>query len=302
MVMELIQIDITKQNIEQKNRVACIGFFESLHIAHQQLLQECLKYEGIKTFITFVFDNDIQISKNIQTYLMRRDQKIELVKSFGFDEYVEIIFNKNTQALSYLEFEKVLKEMGIHTLVCGFDFKYGKERKGSIQTLKQCEYFDLIVVDEVNDEEHKISSTQIKQLLDKGEIEKVNQLLRRPYSIRAKVIEGKKLGRKIGFPTANLENQSKYHTPKIGVYFGKVIVRDQMHYAMISVGLNPTVEVLQKPVIESHILDFNQDIYNEEVDVLFIKRLRDEIKFDSLESLISQLEQDEKEVRRLICD
>lgn len=301
MVMKIIQIDITKQNIEIKNRVACIGFFESLHIAHQKLLQQCLKYDGVKTFITFVFESDVQIAKNIQTYLMRRDQKIEFVKSFGFDEYIEIIFNKNTQALLYTEFEMILKSMGIHTLVCGFDFKYGKERKGDIYTLKQCNYFNVVVVEEVNTEESKISSTQIKTLLDNGKVEKVNLLLKRPYSIRAKVIEGKKLGRKIGYPTANLENDSRYHAPKIGVYFGKVLVKQKEYYAMISVGLNPTVEVLQKPVIESHILDFNQDIYGEEVDVLFIKRLRDEIKFDSLESLISQLVEDEKEVRRLIC-
>lgn len=301
--MEIIQIDITNiKNIVPKKRVACIGFFESIHIAHQQLLLECMKYEKTKSFITFSFESEIEISKNIQTYLIRRDQKIELIKSYGFDEYIEIQFNRNTQNLSHQDFELFLSSIGIEILICGFDFRYGKNRSGNIDTLKQSNQFDVVVINEVQEKKNKVSTTQIKQLLDNGEIEKVNQLLKRSYSIRSKVIEGKKLGRKIGYPTANLENNSNYHIPKIGVYFGQVVVGCIAHYAMISVGLNPTVEILKKPVIEAHILDFNEDIYGKDVDVLFIKRLRDEIKFDSLENLISQLKKDEEEVRSLICD
>lgn len=300
--MQVIQIDITKEKLVSKARVACIGFFESLHCAHQKLLEACFKYKGCKSFITFHFDEKVQINKNTDTYLMNRNQKIEFVQSFGFDEYIEINFNSDTQQLTHQEFERVLHEMGVTTLICGFDFQYGQNRIGNVSTLQQSRYFNVVVINEMTTETTKISSTLIKMYLDKGEVEAVCKLLNRGYAIRSVVVEGKKLGRKIGFPTANLENKLSYHVPKIGVYYGQVVIDKVQYPAMISVGLNPTVETLVKPVIEANILDFNQDIYGKEVDVVFLKRLRDEIKFDSLDALIQQLHQDEKTVRGLLCD
>lgn len=295
--MEIITLDLIKDSLKKTNRVACIGFFECIHKGHQQLLESCFAFEGKKTFITFVFEDGIMINKQLDELLMTRKQKIEIVESYGFDEYVEIIFNQDTQTITYDVFEKILSKWGIKTLICGYDFHYGQNRIGNTDTLQASGLFEVIVVEKLSDGTQKISSSYIKKLIKAGDIVKAAYLLGRNYTIRSHIIKGKQLGRKIGFPTANLKKKFNYVLPKVGVYAGYVYVDKIKYQAMINVGYNPTVEYLAEPVIEAHIFDFNVDIYGKEIDVEFETFIRDEKKFDSLDALVKQIKQDEIKVR-----
>lgn len=295
--MKVLTINLN-ESLPKTKRVACIGFFECIHIGHQKLLKECFKYEGTKTFLTFAFQDDIQINKSLNQLLMTREQRIEIVKEYGFDEYIEILFNKETQNMPYYEFDKILHDWGIETLVCGYDFHYGKNRSGNITTLKNSMYFKVVVIDKLSINNQKISSSYIKSLIQAGEVDVAAKLLGRYYTIRSHVIKGKQLGRKIGFPTANLKKEFNYVYPKTGVYAGYVVVNEKKHEAMINVGYNPTVEILVEPIIEAHIFDFNEDIYDKKVEVEFVKHIRKEEKFDDLESLVSKIKEDEIKVRK----
>ncbi len=300
--MNILKLNIFHDTLPYKKRVACIGFFDALHQGHQTLIKECLKYDGVKTFITFSFSEKLIIPKANNEYLFNETQKINYISKLGIEDYIEIIFDENVKNMTPLQFEETLIKLGVETLICGFDFKYGCHRQGDITTLSNNKNFNVVVIPEIALHNEKISSTSIKEYLSKGDICRVNQLLGRFYRIQSKVVEGKKLGRKIGYPTANLEKDLQYVLPKVGVYYGNVIIDEKSYAAMISVGYNPTVELLQSPVIEAHILDFNENIYYKTVEVEFIDRIRDEIKFNSLEALIEQLKSDELWVRKHLKD
>lgn len=299
--MEVMQINLMQIPQREKTRIACIGVFDALHLAHQALLKQCFQYEGIKSFITFVFEDAIHIHKNTKQYLLNRQQRIEIVQQYGFDEYIEIIFDEDLKNLSPQQFVIQLQKLGIKTLICGFDFKFGKNREGDVSFLKQCGLFHVDVIEELKYNDEKIASSYIQNAVKNGDMQLVFAMLGRYYTIRAKVVEGKKLGRTIGYPTANLAKELHYYYPKVGVYYGFVGIKNVQYPAMISVGFNPTVETLHTPVIEAHILDFNSDIYGEIVDVVFVDRIRDEIKFNHLDELIEQLKKDEQYVRKMLC-
>ena len=146
-------------------------------------------------------------------------------------------------------------------------------------------------------EDDVISSTRIRNLISKGYLQEANNLLFEPFMLRGLIIGGKKLGRKIGFPTANMSYDEKYLLPKMGVYYTNIMVEGVLHKGITSVGFNPTVEGKELS-IETHILDFNQEIYGKEVKVYFIEYMRDEEKYDSLDGLVVQLKKDKEAAQR----
>jgi len=157
--------------------------------------------------------------------------------------------------------------------------------------------FDVIEIPEVTYEDSKISSTRIFECLKNGDVELAAKLLARPYLLKGVVVGGKQIGRKIGFPTANLQLDQEYAIPRIGVYAGKVSVDGSWYKAMISIGKNPTVSEDNELTIEANILDFDQILYGKTVQFAFCSYIRDEMKFSRFEDLIDQIRQDEKSVR-----
>ena len=210
-----------------------------------------------------------------------------------------LTFNEELASLRAIDFiERYLVKMKVEHVSTGFDFRFGKKGEGSVELLRQYpEKFSLNVTDKKEIEGEKIGATEIKSYLAVGNIEKANEMLGRPYTLCGTVISGQQKGRQIGFPTANVATTEAYIIPKNGVYAVRVWVKGQSYAGMCNIGHNPTFNFIDNVSVEVHILDFNQDIYGQEMKVEFYHRLRDEERFSSIEALMTQLNHDRKTVR-----
>ncbi len=199
----------------------------------------------------------------------------------------------------------LIDKIGLSDLVLGYDHMFGKNREGNFETLKLLSSKYDFTVDKVEefkiDGEH-ISSTVIRHLLeDSGNVRKVRQILGRDYSIEGKVVEGKKLGKELGYPTANIELLSEYKLiPKTGIYVVSVETDNISYYGMLSIGKNPTVSDDESIKIEVNIFDFNKDIYGKKIRINFLDYIRDEKKFDTIEELVKQMSKDKDISKKII--
>ncbi len=284
---------------------ACIGYFDGLHLGHLELINKTIQIANDRNILSAVitFDPDPWVVlKNIPNpkHLTTMQDRINLAEEIGIDYWISIRFDRQLADLGSSEFvQKILLKMPLQALICGFDFNYGKMGKGNITSLidEANGAFDVIEIPEVTYENLKISSTRIFECLKNGNVELAAKLLSRPYQLKGVVVGGKQIGRKIGFPTANLQLDEEYAIPRIGVYAGKVAVDGIWHKAMISIGKNPTVSENNEITIEANILDFDQILYGKTVQFSFLSYIRDEMKFSRFEELINQIRQDEKAVR-----
>jgi len=284
---------------------ACIGYFDGLHLGHLELINKTIQSAADRKILSAVitFDPDPWVVlKNIPNpqHLTTMQDRILLAEELGIDYWIAIHFDRQLADLTSNEFvDKILLKMPLKALICGFDFNYGKMGKGNITSMiKEADgAFDVIEIPEVTFENSKISSTRIFECLKTGDVELATKLLARPYLLKGVVVGGKQIGRKIGFPTANLQLDQEYAIPRIGVYAGKVSVDGTWYKAMISIGKNPTVSEDNELTIEANILDFDQILYGKTVQFAFLSYIRDEMKFSRFEYLIDQIRQDEKAVR-----
>lgn len=291
--MNIVTIDYTNIPVLQTS-AACIGFFDGMHKGHQELLKKALtisKKNHIESaVITFAPDPwAIFYPEKQLHHLFTLQDKIHFAEYMGFDSFYTIRFTKELAAQSIDSFHSILQQMNISTLVCGFDFRYAHQNKGNIHTLMEQSYFDVCVIDSVNDRSIKISSSRIEPLIQTGQIMKANRLLGYLYSIEGIIGYGFQRGSKIlGIPTANLNVDHEYVLPVVGVYSGLVSVDDQMYGAMINIGNNPTFEN-KIQTIEANLFDFDQNIYDQHVRFFFYDKIRDEQKFSSAKELKKQL-------------
>lgn len=196
--------------------------------------------------------------------------------------------------------QELINEMGMRAVCTGFDYRFGHKAQGDIKTLQELgeKYnFDVLVTDAVSLEGHIISSTYIRELISYGDMEKTKKFLGRSYCIEGIVEKGLQNGTKLGFPTANVSIEENTILPKSGVYIGFTEVDGEKYKSVINVGNNPTFDA-EKITVESHILDFSEDLYGKEIKVYFDKRIRGDIKFASLDELIEQINEDIEEARR----
>ena len=203
------------------------------------------------------------------------------------------------RALDFIN--EFIVKTNIKHIICGFDFHFGKNGEGNFETLIQNEKndYEVSVIKKQEYNHHKISSSYLKEALTNGDVELVEKLLGRYYCVSGKVVHGLKNGRKIGFPTVNID-ANNYFLPKNGVY-GVIIVIDGKRYlGMANLGYNPTFNVLTKVSLEVNIFDFDQDVYGKNVTVFFIKKIRYEKRFNSIDELINQLNQDSKQIKNEI--
>ena len=289
-----MKVIILNNKVVDHNTVAAIGFFDGVHLAHKELIKKTIeignKEQLKKAVITFnvhpksiLFDLDYY-------YLTPLDYKIKLFKEFDLDYLYIIEFSKEEASLTPKSFiNKYLKN--IDTIVCGFDFKFGVRGSGNVKTLLNDNRFKTIVIQEVTYEGYKVGSTHIRDLIRSGQVDKVKEVLGDYYSISGEVIHGSKKGRMIGYPTANISTNG-YFLPRRGVYVTLTKVNNSWHQSMTSVGHNPTLNCRIDLSVEAYIFDFNQEIYGEIIEIKFIKRLRDEIKFSSIEELIKEIDND----------
>lgn len=308
----MLTIRHTKDFRIEKPTIVTIGTFDGVHLGHQKILKRLeqlkntydlntvvLTFEPHPRKILFPEQSDLKLITLI-------DEKLDLLEKYGVDVTVVYPFDKsfsNIESKEYIE-GILLKSMKVKYLVIGYDHKFGKNRSGDIETLKQFSNQHGYEVEEINAmdiDKISISSSKIRHALENGNIELANEYLGHYFFLNANVIPGKKLGRTIGYPTANLKAASKDKLiPKIGVYFIEAVISNVCYYGMMNIGYNPTTDSDNKIKLEVHIFKFSEDIYGKPIRINFLKYLRDEKKFNTLDELTEELHADKKKCMLLI--
>ena len=297
----LIIKDNFKTKLETPTYIA-LGNFDGLHLGHMQLINKTVQLakENIAKSMVCTFQNhpltiiNPEISPKL---LMDNDTKIKLLENTGIDIVNLVRFDKEFMKITPEEFIKnMVKFYNIRGIVVGFNYRFGYKNLGDVEMLQRYSSllgYKLYVCEAVSTNHEIVSSSKIRHLIAQGNVTKARLLLGRPLTTTGEVIKGKQLGRTIGFPTVNLDYNKGYILPKGGVYYTTVEYDNLFYKAITNIGYNPTVEG-GKLSVETYILGFDKQIYNEVLKINFIKRIRDEVKFDSIEQLKKQLEEDRK--------
>ena len=294
-------IYLKKDNNEQiKDEITLtIGNFDGVHLGHKSLLDKVMSYKDTKhAALTFSpHPKQLFLGDKFKT-IFTIEGKISLFEQSGFDYLFIANFNKEFASLSIDEFIKFLKSLNVKRLVLGNDFRFGSKASGSVKDLK--DDFDLVVVDTIKSlETERVSTTLIKNKISSGEIIEANNLLGYKYHIYGVIEHGNKVGRTLGFPTANISFENII-LPKTGVYFVTITIDNITHVGIANIGYNPTINESKTEKLEVYILDFDEEIYDKHVLVTFYERIRDEKKFASKEELILKMQEDKKHAKKLI--
>ncbi len=277
--------------------VAAIGFFDGLHQGHKQLVEntvEQAKKNNMKSaLITFSPSPESVLANRPEKLLTTIEERIVLAKNLGIEVMIILRFSKELSQLEPMEFyENVIEALNIKHLVCGADFRFGYRGSGNVETLKNIKGLDLTVIPDINFKTERISSTRIKEGLNKGEIESINEMLGYEYELFGYVKHGRKKGRTIGFPTLNLLIEESKIVPRDGVYVGISTIKGVNYMSTINIGHNPTINTVEHKSVESYVHNYNQDTYGQSVSFKILKYIRCEKKFSSVNDLIEQMHRD----------
>ena len=301
------------ENISSPFENACvtIGNFDGVHLGHQQLFSQVVKEattnHGCSVVVTFDPHPLRVLRPNGIKLISTVEQKIEQIEKAGIDTLVIIPFNLSFAATTAERFVQdiLLDTIGMSELVVGYDYAFGKGRIGDTKFLQEqgrLNNFPVTVVEAYYENELLVSSTQIRNLVAEGRMMDARQLLGRPYQIRGMVQVGKKRGgSEIGFPTANLKVNEEDLVPRIGVYVVQVICEGKCYGGVLNIGYNPTFGE-QTLVAETHIFNFNKDIYGKQIKLNLLKFLRDERKFSGVQDLAAQIGKDVIEAKEALSD
>jgi len=308
----VLTINNTEHFRIEKPTILTIGTFDGVHLGHQKILKRLAelknKYHLNTVILTFdphprkvIFPN-----QNDLKLLTTTDEKLKLLEQYGVDITVVYPFSlqfAQMEANSYIR-EVLVRNLKVKHLIIGYDHKFGNNREGEINLLKanQTQFgyeVEEISVQDINN--ISVSSSKIRHAIEKGEIELANSFLGHPFFITGTVVKGKQLGRNIGYPTANIHIQdTNKHLPRIGVYFVAVTHLNNQYYGMLNIGKNPTTDNDQLTKIEVNIFNFVSEIYGDILTISFLKRLRDEVKFENINILTEQLKLDKENCVKLI--
>ncbi len=292
--MDKIVLSLDKMPRRGEGLTLALGNFDGFHLGHQSLANEAVLNAVGSSAILF-FTKPYREG----AVLSDLEDKIRFSYPFGLDYAYCLDNDPSFYELGPSSFMDMLEELGTKKVICGPDFRFGKEKKGDVDALKQ--RFMVDVVPFLKDAKgEKISSHHIKELIREGNIEEARKDLGRPYETKGTVVHGLENGRRIGFPTLNLKPSANYVLPKRGVYAGFVYLSGIPYKAMINVGNNPTIGSREAPIEEAHLFDFNGDAYGKRAYFQYISYLREERKFPSLEELKSQLGNDKEFAIRLL--
>lgn len=300
-----MKLHYSLDNFNARKPVVTIGTFDGLHKGHQLVvnqLKELAKTRGGESVIfTFYPHPRVVTSPNESNLrlLTTKEEKIKLFEKMGVDHLIIYPFDKAFSELNYSDFVKTIlhEKMGTKCLVVGYDHRFGKNREGGYEYLKKCaeKYnFDVVRTNALSMEADKVSSTKIRAALEGGNIKKANRYLGYSFTLEGTVVNGKQLGRKLGFPTANIEASDKNKIiPGYGVYAVRVEIGGGTFKGMLNIGMRPTFNNnADNRSIEVNIFDFADDIYGKEVSLYFVDKIRNEQKFAGIESLVEQLKND----------
>jgi riboflavin kinase/FMN adenylyltransferase len=297
-------------NIEKttSNNCISIGNFDGMHKGHIELVKETVRIAKennlVPTVLTFDQMPEEYFKANDFFRLMEMSDKYKVFEKLGVEQVFVIPFDKSFSEINENVFIKeiLIEKLSLKYLIVGKDFKFGYKRMGNIELLQKYSElggYNLLSLDLVKISSDKISSRDIRILIKNGKIKEANQLLAVPFSLSGKVIHGEKRGRRLGYPTANIEIYKSY--PINGIFLVNILFEDKKLFGLASWGNKPTFSGIDH-VLEVNILDFESDIYGKQLKVIFIDKIRDQIKFDNQDELIEQMNKDKKTAEILLKD
>ena len=294
----------------QEKTFVTIGTFDGVHFGHQKIIEKLVleaKKEGKKSVVLTFFPHPrMVLQKEASIELINTiEERAKLLEKTGLDYLIIHPFSKEFSRTTALEFVRdfLVNQLNISKLIIGYDHHFGKNREGNIKQLTEYSQLYDFIVEEIpaqDIDDVSVSSTKIRRALHAGNLKTANNYLGYNFMINGVVVNGKQLGGKIGYPTANIDVKESYKLiPKTGVYVVKSEIDNETIYGMMNIGNRPTLDGKHQ-TIEVHFFDFNKDLYHQSLTVELIYFLRDEHKFDSIDSLIHQLKIDENTARNYI--
>lgn len=307
--MKYLSNSFDQINIDEKLCLT-IGNFDGIHKGHREIIKNLIqqtKKSNLKSAIlSFTPHPKIYFNKQKNFMINSQSKKKEILKDLGLDYLIDLNFNDKFTQLSHNEFEDkiLLEKLNSKRILIGKDFQYGNQRKGNIDTLKifceknkiELEEIGLILNDHNS---NKISSSAIRENLKSGKFELANKDLERNFSVAGKVIKGDQRGRTIGIPTANLEYPLNTITIPYGVYAVETIIEGNTYFGIVNFGIRPTFNK-DKPIVEAYLFDFDNDIYDKDIEILFHKQIRQEKKFNDIKELLNQINIDIAEAKKIL--
>lgn len=287
------------------NPIVTVGTFDGVHIGHQRIinrLKEIAKQEEGETVLLTFFPHPRMVifpEDNSLKLINTLDEKIQLLEQFGLDHLIILPFDKSFSRITPTEYIRdfLVNKINVHTMVIGYDHQYGRNRAGNLELLNELAPVYNFEVEEISAQEIaeiKVSSTKIRKAILDGNIKTASDFLNHSFTLQGTIVKGKQLGRTIGFPTANIQIKESYKiVPKDGVYVIKGEINGLIYDGMLNIGNRPTVDDSENRSIEAYFFDLDFDIYDIIIKIYFIKKLRNEQKYDSIDELKKQLKKDE---------
>ena len=303
-------IKLFKKRFPEISLSATIGNFDGMHLGHKAILEKVkknAKEKNLSTLVIFTEPHSAEYFSKVNNtsppprIIPWRD-KLRLISENGIDFCMLLRFDESLKSMTPEQFtKKILEELQIKSLAIGDDFKFGKDRKGDYQFLKnwgESMSIEIDKTDTIKVDDQRVSSTRIREALISNNFKNANAMLDWQYSYSGKVVYGNQLGREIGVPTANIWIP-KQKLPISGVYAVRCLVEHEKYLGIANMGIRPTVGGT-RPVLETHIFDFEKDIYGRRITVQFIEKIREEVKFDSIDLLKSQIKKDIEEAKKIL--
>lgn len=291
--MQVWETDLSSQPLLAKDLTICLGYFDGIHLGHQSLIRFAKSLQEASPLALLTFDRSPKLGRP-ETNLTPLETKKKIFKRLGVDILIILQFNDYVKSLTPHAFLNFLSNIGTRRIVCGPDYTFGNQGKGSITLIQEDARFQLHVFSHLLQQGNKISTSQIIQLLDQGNVDQIPPLLGRYYMVEGVVGKGLGEGRKMGYPTANIVLHAPFYLPKNGVYITLITIEGKPYYSLASLGFHPTVANLTMPTLEVFVLDYDANLYEKHVEVSFLHYIRSEQKFANKELLIAQMNQDKE--------
>ena len=293
-----------------RESIVTIGTFDGVHIGHRKIITDMVakgKKENLLTILLTFFPHPrmvLQKDSNIKM-IDTINEKKNIFKKLGVEVLIIQPFTKDFSRMSAIKFTRdiLVNSLKVSKLMIGYDHRFGRNREATVQTLKGFGLDYNFKVDEIpaqDIESISVSSTKVRNAIRSGDFKLVNKFLGRPFNLSGKIIKGDKLGRKIGYPTANLKIFEKYKLkPQKGVYLVRTVLKKQTYFGMMNIGIRPTISAKNNQ-IETHLFNFNGNLYDHEMTLEILEKIREEKKFESIEKLKIQLDIDKRHCQKLI--
>ena len=288
-----------------------LGIFDGVHLGHQKIIRRVIERAGQiggkSCVVTFdPHPREVLVPETAPDLLTATQKKARLIEALGVDALCLIRFTQEFAEIEAREFVKdfLIDALRMKVIIEGYDWRFGKGRKGDVRLLQKMSEEDGFEVEQMSGVEldgQVVSSTRIRELVLRGDLEAAARCLGRRYSITGDIVEGSRLGREMGFPTANIEPHHEAVPPN-GIYAVWADVAGTRKPGTLNIGYRPTVSKEMKRTVEVHIMDFYRDIYNEEIEITFIEKLRNEQKFPSIDALSAQIKKDVEKARNILVE